>query len=278
MSDETRRAEIATKRVVYRHQDESRITVERDLPYTVVDGEALTLDAYYPPAWTTGTLLPAVLFVTGYSDRGMQAMLGCKAKEMESYISWARLVAASGAIAITYSALDPAADAMAVFEHVRRNARPLGIDVARLGVWACSGNVPNALSLLMRAPGGTVTCAALCYGYMLDFDGSTLVADSATTFRFANPAAGTSFDEIPRDVPVLVVRAGRDEMPNLNTTIDRFVAKALQGGVPLALVNHPTAPHAFDISHDSAMSRAVIGQILAFLRCHLLPETEGIAP
>jgi hypothetical protein len=34
----------------------------------------------------------------------MQAMLGCKAKEMASHVSWGELVAASGMIAITYEA------------------------------------------------------------------------------------------------------------------------------------------------------------------------------
>jgi hypothetical protein len=36
------------------------------------------------------------------------------------------------------------------------------------------------------------------------------------------------------------------------------------------LVNHADAPHGFDISYDSETSRQIIGQILAFLRFHLI--------
>lgn len=35
-------------------------------------------------------------------------------------------------------------DLQAVLQHVRSNARTLGIDENRIGLWACSGNVPLA--------------------------------------------------------------------------------------------------------------------------------------
>ena len=65
------------------------------------------------------------------------------------------------------------------------------------------------------------------------------------------------------------MRAGRDEFPHLNETIDRFVIKALARNLPVTLVNHAEAPHAFDLLQDSETSREVIRQILAFLRFHL---------
>ncbi len=71
------------------------------------------------------------------------------------------------------------------------------------------------------------------------------------------------------DVPLFVARAGRDEMPHLNDTIDRFLARALAINLPVTLVNHRTGPHAFDIVDDSDASRAVIQQIVAFMQCHL---------
>lgn len=69
---------------------------------------------------------------------------------------------------------------------------------------------------------------------------------------------------------MFVVRAGRDEMPHLNETIDRFVARALQLNLPMTLANHHSAPHAFDILHDSDSTREIVRQILAFMRVHLL--------
>ena len=60
-------------------------------------------------------------------------------------------------------------------------------------------------------------------------------------------------------------------MPHLNETIDRFLARALKLNLSLSFVNHAEAPHAFDVMHDSDLSREIIRQILAFLRFHLLP-------
>ena len=102
-------------------------------------------------------------------------MLGCKLKEMGSYFSWGRLAAASGLVTITYTNREPATDVHAVLQHVRQNAPSLYIDENRIGVWACSGNVPNALSVLMQDAQDYLKCAVLCYGYMLDRNGSTVV-------------------------------------------------------------------------------------------------------
>jgi hypothetical protein len=59
-------------------------------------------------------------------------------------------------------------------------------------------------------------------------------------------------------------------MPGLNEALDRFVAKALPCNLPITFVNHPMAPHAFDLFDDSDTSREIIRRILAFLQFHLL--------
>ena len=82
-------------------------------------------------------------------------------------------------------------------------------------------------------------------------------------------ALDESFEDLPVDVALCVARAGKDEMPHLNNTIDRFVAKALATNLTLTLLNHRTGPHAFDIVDDSDASRAVIRQIVAFMQCQL---------
>ncbi len=267
MSQDGRRHEITLRKVVYRAPGMEAATVRRDEAYRAEDGEQLALDVYYPPDSKSGARPGAVVFVIGFPDRGAQLRLGCRAKEMESYVCWARLVAASGMAGVTYSTGgDPAADVHALLRHVRANAASLRVDGDRIALWACSGHVPTALRALMQEP---VKCAALWYGYMLDLGGSTAVADAARTFGFRNAAAGKSVTDLPRDTPLFVVRAGRDEMPGLNEAIDRFTATALAGNLPLTLVNQAAAPHAFDIMDDSERSRDVIRQGLSFLRFHL---------
>ena len=274
MSQNDRRHEIATKRVVLEVPGADAVGVRRDVPYALTDGERLTMDIYRPAGPGNEQLMPAVLFVTGYPDEGMRKVVGCNAKDMASYVSWAQLMAVSGFAAITYTTRSPATDVHEVLRCVRAHAE-FGIDGERIGVWACSGSAPTALSVLMT-PETRVKCAALCYGYMMDFDRSTSVAEAASAIRFANPCAGREFEDLPMTVPLFVVRAGRDEMPHVNDTIDRFVAKALATNLTLTLLNHSTGPHAFDIVDDSDASRAVIRQIVAHMQFQLMKSAKSV--
>jgi len=269
MSQEPTENDITKKPVVYLIPGMDAVTIRRDIQYDS-NSEGLTMDVYQPPDCKAGARIPAVLFVSGYSDLGFQRILGCKLKEMESYVSWGKLVAASGMAAINYSATEPAGDVHSVLKYVRQHAALLGIDENRIGVWSCSGNVPNALAVLMGETRDYLKCAALCYGVMLDLDGYTSTAESAKMFGFVNPCAGKSVNDLPRNVPLFIARAGQDEMPHLNETLDRFVAAALTCNLPITFINHASAPHAFDVMQDSEATREVIRQILAFMRFYLL--------
>jgi len=260
---------ITKKRVVFRLPNEDAVTIRRDVAYRQSETGARTMDIYYPPDFSDGAKVPAVIFVSGYSDPGFQKMLGCKLKDMESYISWGRLTAASNLVAITYSAIDPVADAAALLDFLKPNAASLGIDSERIGIWACSGNAPNALSILMEQRSEDVKFAVFFYPYLLDLDGHTGTAEAAKRFGFVNPSAGKSIEDVPLNTPLFIVRAGRDEMPQLNKTVDRFLSQALNANLPLTFTNHPTAPHGFDISNDSITTHEVIASVLAFMRSHL---------
>jgi phosphocarrier protein HPr len=75
--------------------------------------------------------------------------------------------------------------------------------------------------------------------------------------------------DLPRDLPLFVARAGRDEMPGLNEALDRFVAAALAVNLPVTVMNHATGRHAFDVFDDNRTSRDIVKQVLAFLQFHL---------
>jgi acetyl esterase/lipase len=242
----------------------------RQVPYRSTDSGPLTLDVYYPPDHRDDARTPAVVFVTGFSDVGAKRLLGCTANEMASFVSWARLVAASGMVAVTYKNEDPVADAHAVLEHVRDRAATLGIDGDRLGVWSCSGHGPTALSVLTSGRAKPVRCAVLLCPYTYDADGATRTADASKQFGFVNAAAGRTAADLPRDLPLLIARGGQDQMPGLNEALDRFVAASLAANLPVTVVNHATGPHAFDVFDPSDTSREAIRQVLAFLRFHLV--------
>ena len=223
-----------------------------------------TMDYYYPPG-ATSARTPAVIIVAGYPDAGFEKMVGCSFRDMQSSIDWGRLIAASGMVAVTYSNREPVEDLHALIRHVQSNAPALAIDQNRIGIWASSGNVPLALSLLMRPAAEYIKCAAFCYGLTLDLDGETGVADAAKMFRFVNTSAGKSVDDLANNIPMFIARAGADEVPRLNETLERFVIAALRRDLPITVVNHPGAPHAFDLFHDSEATREIIRRILAFL-------------
>lgn len=262
---------ISRKRVVYSIDGMDAVTVRRDVEYRTAANGPLTMDVYYPATLDPGATVPAVVFVTGFSDLGATKMIGCKFKEMGSYTSWAQLVAASGLIAVTYSNEQPDTDVDAVLRYLREHAAALQIDATRLAMWSGSGNVPNALALSMRA---RFTCAVLFYGYTLDLDGAAHVAAAQAQFRFVNAGAGKTIADLPRNLPMFIVRAGADQMPGLNAALDRFVAQALSSNLPTTVVNHPAGPHAFDLFEDSAASREIVRQSLAFFRFHLSPWGE----
>ena len=262
-------SELAKLTVVYSIPGVDEVTVRRDVPYRETDSGSLGFDVYYPPGAAVDDRHPAVLIVYGYSDAGLPNVFGRSFKEMGQTVSWARLIAASGMAAILYSNREPVDDVQSVLRHIRDHAASLRIDGARLGLWAASGNVPLALWLLMQKEWAALKCAVLYSGYMLDLNGATSVADMQKNFPFANPCAGKSMDDVRNDVPLLVVRAGRDQF-GVNESLDSFIAAALQRDLPVRMINHAGAPHAFDLFDDSEATREIIREILRFLQFHLV--------
>jgi len=260
--------EIATKTVLYTLPGMDGVEVRAGVEYHRTSDGPLTMDLYYPPRREAGAALAAVIFVTGYPDPGARRMLGCAAREMGSYVSWARLVAASGMAAIAYENAQPG-DVTAVFEYVGTNAAALGIDAARVGVWSCSGSGPMGLSVLMQDGSHAPRCGALLYPYTMDLENAAGTAAAAKQWGFANACAGKSVATFPEDRPLFVARAGRDQMPGLNDTLDAFVLAALRRNLPITITNHATAPHAFDLFDDSDATRNTIEQVLAFFRFQL---------
>jgi hypothetical protein len=265
MTEKDTRSEIARKTIAYRVSGIEEVAVSCDIAFPGADGAPAALDVYLPPGAGSDPAPPAVVIVAGYPDPGFQKMLGCRFKELGSTASWARSIAASGIAAVAYANRDPVADLGALLRHLRAEGESLGVDGERLGLWASSGNAPLALWAMMSASGANARCAALLYPFTLDRAGHTAVADAARAFRFAHPAAGMSAADLPLDAPIFVARAGRDENPGLNETLDRFVFDALARNLPITVTNHPEGAHAFDLLDDGETSRRIVGEVLSFL-------------
>ncbi|MGA9773407.1 MAG: hypothetical protein WBV94_30530 [Blastocatellia bacterium] len=228
--------------VVYTLPGMEGASVKRDITYKTANGAALKMDAYYPAGMKTDARLPAVIFVNGVGDPGAERP---KVKEWGQYTCWAKLIAATGFVAINYEAstADPAADSQELIEYVRKNAVSLKVDENNICLWSCSANVRVGLPLVMQAERKYVRCAVIYYG-------------SAAVTAMRN------------DVPIFIARAGRD-MVTLNAGIDAFARAAVTEDAPLTLVNYVNGHHAFDLFDDTDESREVIKQTLSFIRFHL---------
>jgi acetyl esterase/lipase len=174
---------------------------------------------------------PNVVMLSGYPDAGVAKHVGCTFMEYEWTINMAQLIAASGMTAITYSNRDALADANALLDHVAAQGR-------KAGIWSCSGHGPVVLQAASKAAAGVLI----------------------------NPIT----QDFCPDIPLFVVRAGKDETPGLNVALDEFVTRAIAANQPLTLVNYPDAPHAFDLFRDDPETRRILQQGLDFLRAQLV--------
>ena len=269
--------DIFTRRVCLQLDGMDAVTVLRDVAYGPPDGR-LRMDVYYPPEETHDGRWPAVIIVAGYPGTMEPRLTTLTYKEIGWTVSMCQLIALSGMVAIAYTNSDPVADLQTLLEHIHEGARSLRIDAARVGIVAVSGNVPTALTTIMQDAGRTPACAVLGYGCLLDLDGATDVADAARQFGFANPGVGRTVADLRRDVPLLITRAGRDQFPAMNASIDRFIRQGLVENLPMTFVNHAEGPHAFDLFDDSRTSRDIVRQTLRFLRQHLTAQEPRLTP
>jgi hypothetical protein len=269
-------SDFLTRRVCLRVDGMEGVPVRRDLAYAPPDG-GRTMDVYSPSSGDQpADGWPAVIIVSGFPGARERHPPAVTYKDIGWTVSMCQLVASSGMAAIAYTNRDPAADLSALLDHLHASAGLLQIDAARTGIIAVSGNVPTALTPVMQDAARPVVCAVFGYGCLLDLDDATEVADAAREFGFANPGAGRTMADLRRDVPLLVIRAGRDQFPAMNRSIDSFVLGGLAANLPMTLVNHAEGSHAFDLFDDSRPTREILRQALRFLRHHLTAEGQEV--
>jgi dienelactone hydrolase len=251
--------EIAKKRVVHQIPGMESLPVRTDLTFSSDCGIELPMDLYYP-ARVHDQPVPVVILATAYPDpTGWMRRFG-------PITSWAQLFAGSGMAAVVYGTDEPSENALAVLRQLRATSDALHLDPVRFGVFAFSAHVTVALATLMR---GNLACGAFLYGYTMDLDGATAVADASRQFGFVNACAGKSPEDLPMHVPMLFVRAGQDQTA-LNAGLDNLIARALGRNLPVSVVNHASGAHGFDVDENTRLSRGVIMQVLSFLRLHLM--------
>lgn len=263
--------EIVMMPVVYRVPGMDKVIVKSDLKYTTANDPNLLMDVYIPPGLAKGERRPAVVFIHG----GAGAFL--KPKDWGIYKSWGRLVAASGMIGVTFThrlgypkplLADAASDVSAAINYIRANAASLNIDQDRLCLAAYSAGGPM-LSLAMRDKPEYVRCLVAFYAF-LDIQQSEPHRTNETPemVKEFSPITYLANDD-GKLAPMFIARAGLDEVPAMNESIDRFIREAISRNAPIIVANHPQGVHSFDNQTDDERSREIVRAALAFMKLHL---------
>jgi acetyl esterase/lipase len=252
-------------------QGAERVQVRENLPYRSVAGGALRADVYL--AARGGGPAPVVILVHG----GVGPEFPVRPKDWGFYTSWGRLLAASGLTAVTFNhrlgypepAIDEAlsdVDSLAAF--VRRQAAGWGADPGRIAIVTYSaGGMLLAPWIRETRPG--VRCIVAFYP-IIDLRVAKHLQQHLRPEQLEAYSAGSHLAKSARTMPpLLLIRAGRDQIPDLLAGVDRFVAEALAANAPLTLANLPDAPHGFDNGRADPRTLEVLRQTLAFLTTHL---------
>lgn len=263
--------EIVMMPVVYRVPGMDQVTVKSDLKYSNVDNPYLLMDVYMPPHLAKGKKLPAVLFIHG--GAGAET----RPKDWGVYKSWGRLVAASGMVGVTFThrlgypkplLADAASDVNAALNYIRANADSLNIDKDRICLAAYSAGGPM-LSIPMRDKPSYVRCLVAFYAFM-DIQQSEphRANETADMVKAYSPITYLANDagKLP---PIFLARAGLDEVPTMNDSIDRFIREAISKNATITVANHPQGVHGFDNQNDDDRAREIVQSALAFMRFHL---------
>jgi acetyl esterase/lipase len=254
-----------------------RVKVRKDVVYKKVGDAALLADVYTPGDAAPSARLPVVILV-----HGGPIPAGSGIKNAGVFQSLAELVAVSGMAAVTFNhrfhgapmLVEAAGDVRDLIRHVRENAAGYGIDGDRTGLWAFSGGGPFLSSALREGPEHVK--ALVAYYAALDLQqrppgvtpGGPNDLDDETRKAYS-PAYHVATSSRPI-APILIARAGLEQFPGINASIDRFVQKALERNVSLELLNHEAGRHGFDILDDDDRSREILSRTLDFLKLRLL--------
>jgi len=260
--------QIAMMPVVYQIPGMEDVLVKSDLSYK--DEAHALMDVYVPPGLKSNEVRPVVVYIHG------SVPPGAPAKNMGVFKSWGRLAAASGMIGVTFThrlgypkpmLTDAANDVKAAIDYVRTNADSLNIDKDRLCLAAYSGGGPM-LSLTLREKPAYIRCLVAFYAF-LDIRRSELhqTHETAEAISAFSPITYLS-DDIEKLPPMFIARAGLDQIPTLNDSIDRFVKEAIENNLSVSLVNHPHGVHGFDTLTDDDTSRHIIRAALMFMKDH----------
>lgn len=251
----------------------------RNLPYvTKPDPQGgadhvLTMDVYYPPHRFEGSArtatgrssqAPALILTMGYPDNAPILNGNGPLKDQIPHPFWGRLAAAAGFIAVAYQTTD-FDDFGRVLAFIRDNAGELHIDKGRIGMLCVSANcAPGTAYAMQNAE--RLRFAAFHSALMLSPDRflEPVIDALASDLGFYT----AEIDAIDQDLPMLIVRGGKD-FPFIVAATDHFIEQAEAVGAQLQVIDYPDGVHGFDVLIQDEESCKVVARVVNFMTSHV---------
>lgn len=269
-TSKTQNIPFEKKRIVYQIPEVKYVVKHKGIIYHSGEGINLKLDLYAPPDIDKNNKLPLVILINGYPDSVIKSWFGVSQKDLELFVSWAELIAASGMISITYETEKSNYETDTLIKYLQKNAETYNIDMNRIGIFGCSANTLTALSL-MQESSYMIKCAIFYYGMFLTPDQKDFSKiDSAAKEYGCYWGNLRKIKEIPENTPLFITRAGKDKFQIVKETTDYFVSEIIKLNIPLTFINYAEGQHDFDILDDTQTSREIIKQTINFMQSHLL--------
>lgn len=228
-----------TDKLVYQVPGMKDVKVRSGVEYRKVNDTSLHFDIYYPKDYSTGNLLPLVMFNNGVGAMNMP--------EWNVYRDWSKLVAANGMIAITHQARTGGRaleDDEALTDYILAHSSELGIDKSKIALYTCSANSIAGARIAFKTRPQAFKVLVVYYGVI------------------------DSLGELRQNLPMLLVRTGMD-MPGGNVAMERFIQEAYAQDIPIETINYPEGVHAFDIFQPGEKSEDIIKRTVKFFSDNL---------
>ncbi|MEP7372563.1 MAG: hypothetical protein ABI675_04190 [Chitinophagaceae bacterium] len=235
--------DIFTRGLVYQDPGMKKVIIKEKIIYRNVNDTALSFDIYYPPAFNFKKELPLVIFNNGVG--------GMDIPKWGIYKDWAKLIAASGMIALNYQCRGGNAlpDGEVLVDYLVQHARELNIDPGKIGLWTCSANARTGMRMAFKRKPELVKALVVYYG------------------------GPDSLGQLRQNLPTLVVRAGLDAQ-FINNGLEGFIQSALQQDARIEVINYLNGIHAFDAYINTDESKEVIIKTVDFLKKNLFKPIE----
>jgi len=227
--------DVPSDPIVYQLPEMNKVIVKQNIVFKKENDTSLTLDIYYPPSFNFKTRLPVIIFNNGVGSMTIP--------QWRVYKDWAKLMAAKGFIAVNYQARgnNGLADGASLLEYLHSNGTALNIDTAKMAMWTCSANTRVGMRLAMQPERTYIKSLVVYYG------------------------GPDSLGKLRQDLPTLIVRCGLDAQ-FINTGIENFMQQAFAQDMRIELINYVKGTHAFDITTNTAESRAVMDKTISFFK------------